>query len=113
LALVIASIVPATVLGFRSAILLPLLQAALILNYTHRRFSTLQVLGMASIIVVAFTVYGVQREISPAAGTASESTLSMMAERPDLAFAIVARSRGADVVANVIDRLAVTGAYDS
>lgn len=110
LALLVLSVAPAVLMGFRLSILIPLFQGLAVVHYSSGKVPPLRIAAFLLAALTLFTAYGIHRELGWAG---SESGLSDLAEeRPTLVFAVLARSRGADVVANIIDTLDATGEYD-
>lgn len=106
------SVAPAMLLGFRSAILLPLVQGVLIVNYSGWPLSRWRIALLTLATILFFTGYGLYRELSVNTTPTTDAVLSLAMDRPELALAAMVRSRGADVVATVIDKLALTGEFD-
>jgi len=107
LILCVITILPASQLGFRGLMLLPLLQ---ILFTYHFRVHTLKISRVIPLLfglVALFTLYGIYREsyhlmddgLDPAA------SLQFLTERPEFLFSIFLRSKGADVVAFFIRQI--------
>lgn len=105
------ALVPAVILGFRSAIFLPILQFMVVVNYSLRRIRLLKLGVGLLVIMVGFTVYGIVREIPEGATVDWDAMLNVVREHPQLAYIVVSRSKGTEVVASVIHKLDRTHDY--
>jgi hypothetical protein len=107
-----ALLIPASMLGFRSFLVLPILQFVVVLNYTYKRLS----LGMITVVmigvIVVFTLYGLIRTIPYGQEVTTEAIATAAAEQPELAYGVVFRSMGTEVVAAVMTKLEETGDYE-
>ncbi len=104
MALVGTALIPSFIIGFRSLMLLPVVQLLVLLVHagmTARR--TLLVTG--ALVGALFTAYGVYREwneMVPDNAALLEGAELMFEKRPELFFNALIRVRGADVVAVVM-----------
>ena len=104
---------PASQLGFRSLIFLPLLQAGFFYhNFVHRIPGKFILTGSLT-LMFAFTLYGIQRELPyrSSYGNYLEYLNYVYITRPDITYTVVLRSMGADIVQRVIDHMATFRDY--
>lgn len=106
------ALVPAFIMGFRSAIFIPVLQFMVCWHYGYRKIQTEKLIVPLVLIVVAFTVYGVSREIPQDVTISPTLLVDAVVQNPELGYAVVSRSKGTEVVASVINKLDQTGDYD-
>lgn len=113
-ALLSLALVPAYIMGFRSAIGLPVIQLAVLWHYCRNRLSSATVLVVVVSLAVGFTIYGIQRSLPPrtALSDAVELARAALAQDPELAYSAVSRSKGLEVVAAVLERLRHTQEFD-
>lgn len=109
LLLYILAVVPASQLGFRALLFLPLLQIVFFYHSFIRRISGAHLAVGAMLLLTAFTLYGVQREVpyKSTYGTYFEYLYYIYITRPDITYTVVLRSMGADIVQQTIDYLEV------
>jgi oligosaccharide repeat unit polymerase len=105
------AVTPAYFLGFRSLLLLPVLQFMVTWNYGYRRISTLPLLGSGIVILIAFTAYGIGRAIPSGVSLNLETVGIAVAENPEIAYTLISRSKGTEVFATVIENLDRTSNY--
>jgi oligosaccharide repeat unit polymerase len=105
------AITPAYFLGFRSLLLLPVLQFMVAWNYGYRRIPTLPLLGSGIVILLAFTIYGIARALPPGINLNVETIGIVVEDNPELAYTIISRSKGTEVFATVIEKLDRTSDY--
>lgn len=104
---------PASQLGFRSLIFLPLLQVGYFYHNFIRRipgkFIALGSLGL----MFSFTIYGIQREVPyrTSYGSYLEYLNYVYITRPDITYTVVLRSMGADIVQRIIDHMSMFRDY--
>lgn len=108
-----ATIIPAFNIGFRSFIFLPLMQ---IIYFYHTKIAKINIrmLVISTIIfIIAFTLYGAQREIPYQASFGSYTNYLeyIFVNRPDLAYVALLRSMGADIVQRVVGEMGASGDY--
>lgn len=104
---------PASQLGFRALIFLPLLQAGFFYHSFIRRIPGRHILVGSLALMVAFTLYGIQREVPyrESHGSYLEYLRYIYLSRPDITYTVVLRSMGADIVQQVIDHMRTFGDY--
>lgn len=104
---------PASQLGFRALIFLPLLQVGYFYHTFIRRIPGRYILVGSILLIVAFTLYGVQREVPyrSSYGNYLEYLQYIYITRPDITYTVVLRSMGADIVQQVIDHMQTFGDY--
>jgi len=112
-ALYLLTVIPASQLGFRSLIFLPLLQAAYFYHLFVRRIRAWEIFSAGFLVLVAFTLYGIQREIpyNAAMGSYSDYLSYIEKTRPDLVYTTVLRSMGADIVQQVVVHMRIFSDY--
>jgi len=109
--LILSSIAPIT-MGFRSAIALPIIQFMLIWHLAYRKIKTKNLILASLFIITGFTLYGIIREIPTGVDLNSAALKRIVIENPELAYGIVSRSKGTEVVASVIHKLDETKEYE-
>lgn len=104
---------PASQLGFRALIFLPLLQAGFFYHVFIRPIPGKSILLGSVSLMLAFTLYGVQREIPYASnyGSYLEYLNYVYLTRPDITYTVALRSMGADIVLQTIDHMQTFGHY--
>ncbi len=104
---------PASQLGFRALIFLPLLQAGFFYHSFIRRIPGKYILIGSFLLMLAFTLYGIQREIPYATnyGSYLEYLNYIYLTRPDITYTVALRSMGADIVQQTIDHMQTFGHY--
>lgn len=104
---------PASQLGFRALIFLPLLQAGFFYHSYIRPIPGKYILAGSLVLMTAFTLYGIQREIPYAAnyGSYFEYLHYITVTRPDITYTVALRSMGADIVQQTIDHMQTFGHY--
>jgi hypothetical protein len=104
-ALAIATIAPASQLGFRGMMLIPLVQLLFLYHLKVQRLNAKKALPYLGALALAFTLYGLYRETSFIASDDVnwDAISQLVADRPELAFGVLLRSRGADVIAVIIE----------
>lgn len=108
----IIALLPAFVMGFRSHLILPVLQFMVLWHYAYRRIQPGKLIILMALIVTIFTLYGLNRQIPHDVSVSPSLLIDVVVENPELAYAVVSRSKGTEVVATVIDTLNRTGDYD-
>jgi len=105
--LCILVVAPASQLGFRGLMLLPVLQLIFVYDKRVRRINFRSSLPLMAVLMILFTGYGIYREIYHifAGGIDLNLAASALVERPELIYGIFLRSKGADIVASVIQQL--------
>ena len=111
LGLVMLSICPAYILGFRSLIALPVLQTMVVYHYGRKAISARGLVVSLSLIMVGFTAYGVSREIPESTSVDVQTVEQLIIEKPEILYAVISRSMGTEVVAQVIQKLEQTGEH--
>lgn len=111
--LYLISAFPASQLGFRALIFLPLLQVGFFYHTFIRRISGKYILVGSVTLMLAFTLYGIQREIPYSAnhGSYIEYLQYVYITRPDITYTVALRSMGADIVQQTIDHMQTFGDY--
>lgn len=106
-ALYLLAAFPASQLGFRSLIFLPLLQVGYFYHYFIKRIPSKLILIGSLILMFSFTLYGIQREIpyQRSYGNYLEYLNYVYITRPDITYTVVLRSMGADIVQRTIDHI--------
>ena len=109
----ISAILPSSQLGFRSFVLLPLIQIVFFYHFYIRRVNILFAILVGFFFVIVFTIAGMEREVpsSTFGGGYSEYLLSMFYARPDLVFSVFLRSMGADISQITIDSVNTIGNF--
>lgn len=104
---------PASQLGFRALIFLPLLQAGFFYHCYIRRIPGKYIVTGSILLMIAFTLYGIQREIPYASnyGSYLEYLNYITLTRPDITYTVALRSMGADIVQQTIDHMQTFGHY--
>lgn len=104
---------PASQLGFRALIFLPLLQAGFFYHSFIRPIPGKYILIGSVALMMAFTLYGIQREIPYAAnyGSYLEYLNYVYLTRPDITYTVALRSMGADIVQQTIDHMQTFSDY--
>jgi hypothetical protein len=110
--ILLLSIVPAYFIGFRSVILLPVLQFMVVWHYSYRPIPIGKIVSILSLVVVVYTYYGFSREIPPGVSVDTEMAIDIVIQKPELLVGVFSRSKGTEVVASVINTLEQTGEYD-
>lgn len=111
LSILALALVPAYFLGFRSALALAIVPFLVAWNYGRRQIPALRVFLMTGLLIAGFSVYGLARELPEGVSLDPGSAAELIMERPELAYAVVSRSKGAEVVAAVIAKLDREGGY--
>lgn len=95
-------ILPATLLGFRGLMLLPILQVVVAYNFAVKKINIRKIVLVGMVFMVLFTSYGIYREF----GTLDQDEkVILLTERQDLIFNIFLRSRGSEIVSRVIEKI--------
>jgi len=112
-ALYLVTVLPASQLGFRALIFLPLLQALYFYHLFVHRVRAKQILLIGFLVLCAFTLYGIEREIpySTSMGSYSDYLSYVEKTRPDLVYTAVLRSMGADIVQQIIVHMRIFSDY--
>lgn len=113
LLLYIIIILPASQLGFRSYLLLPLLQIVFFYHNFLKRINIPNIFLFGLFFTVVFTIAGIQREIPYRSiyGSYFEYAQSIYYTRPDLLFTVFLRSMGADISQIAIDHVRMFNDY--
>ena len=106
------ALVPAYFMGFRSALGLPILQFMVVWNYAYREIRSAKLIAALVIVMIAFTLYGISREIPPGVSVQPSAIIDVAVDNPELIYSVISRSKGTEVVASVIKKLDQTGEYD-
>lgn len=110
--LLIIALLPTLIIGFRSLLLLPILQFLVIWNYAYKKIHMVKLIPVGLIFIGIFITYGIIREIPSQANISVEQALEVVSEKPELAYSAISRTKGTEVVASVIKKLEETGNYD-
>lgn len=95
----IISLIPSFILGFRSLIVIPLIQIFIAYNYLIKRIKVKTLIGYGIIIIIGFIYYGIYREF----GLLSVSELiELYNVRPDLILNVFLRIRGSDIFSVIL-----------
>jgi hypothetical protein len=105
------AILPAFFLGFRAAMVLPILQFLVIYNYRVKKIQIKYLVPFVLILMLGFSFYGVYRYIPQGQNIDFEEVWEGMKENPDLMFSFLLRSRGVEVTASVIKKLSIDGEF--
>lgn len=101
------AIAPASQMGFRGLMLLPLLQILFVYNYKIKRLKLINIAPALLIILIAFTIYGLYREsyFLIKDNFDLDVVLKFASEHPEFIFGVFTRSKGADIVASVVSQM--------
>ena len=110
--LLIISILPSLLLGFRILIILPFLSFLIVYNYLYRNLDARKLIFLVSLIIGFFVIYGIYREIPPGVEITKNKVVEILEENPEIAYSFLSRSKGIEVVASVIKKLDKTKEYD-
>lgn len=105
-------LIPPFVIGFRNLLFLPVLQFMVLWNYIYRKIKGKNIIISLIMIGTCFTLYGISREVPQNEIMSPSLLVDIIQNKPELAFSIVSRSKGIEVVAMVIDTLDQTGDYE-
>lgn len=111
--LVAISSLPSFFLGFRSSLVLPFMQIMLIMNYRYSKISRTNMIVFLMAIALIFTGYGILRSVPAGIAMGSQTMYDMIKTKPELVYSVVSRSKGAEVVAAVINKIDQTQEYGS
>ncbi len=113
LLLYVVVVFPASQLGFRALIFLPLLQVGYFYHLFIRRVPTSYIISGSFALIAVFTLYGMQREVPYQAshGSYLDYLEYIYVIRPDITYTAVLRSMGADIVQRVVDHMQTFGGY--
>ena len=112
IAVLIASIFPAYLLGFRSAIALPVLQFMVLWNYGCNKIPPGKLFVLLTSVVIGFTLYGLSRQIPADLPIDAALVTEVLSENPEIAYSVILRSKGTEVLTSVISKLDQTGDYE-
>jgi len=110
--LIFLSILPATMLGFRGLMLLPLINYIVAYHFLYNKINTKKLIVFGSFVLIIFVFLGVYRIIPQGVDIDTSELVKVVEENPELAFSFISRSKGTEVVASVIQKLEKTGDYD-
>jgi len=110
--LIILSILPATILGFRGLMILPLINFIVAYHFLFKKINSKKLVVFGSFVLVIFVFLGVYRNIPPGIDIDTSQLIEVVKKNPELAYSFVSRSKGTEVVASVIQKLEKTGEYD-
>lgn len=101
------AIAPASQMGFRGLMLLPLLQILFVYNYKIQHLKLINIAPALLIILMIFTIYGIYRESYSLIkdGFDLGVVIKFASDHPEFIFGVFTRSKGADVVATVVDQM--------
>ena len=113
LATISITLFPASQMGFRSLILLPLLQILFLYHFRVMKINFLRIIVPLFMIVLFFTLYGLYREASFLTNSPVniDAILDLISSRPEFIFAIFLRSKGADVLVHFYSQMQDLGDY--
>jgi oligosaccharide repeat unit polymerase len=102
--LVVASVFPASQMGFRTTLLSPFFQMFFIYNFRVRKIYLSYFIFIVLFLSIIFTVYGTYRETRylMVDGFDFDTFYKSILSSPELLFATFLRAKGADIVAEVI-----------
>ena len=105
--LIFITIFPASLLGFRGFMLLPVLQIIFAYHIKIRQLRINKLVIPLTFLVSTFTVYGIYREVNPLSSGNIEfkEMINFTIERPEFLFSIFLRSKGADVVSVIYEKI--------
>jgi oligosaccharide repeat unit polymerase len=111
--LIVITILPASQLGFRGLMLLPVIQIMFIYHYRVCQIKMRRAIPLLAVLALIFTLYGVYREASSYTGGDVDinAVSQVVSAQPDLLYSIFLRSKGADIVASVVNQLEKSGYY--
>lgn len=110
--LIILSILPATILGFRGLMILPLINFIVVFHFLFKKISSKKLVVFGSFVLVIFVFLGVYRNIPQGIDLDTSQLIEVVEKNPELAYSFISRSKGTEVVASVIKKLEKTGEYD-
>lgn len=110
--IVVLSVLPASMLGFRALVLLPFINYFIVYHLLYKKVKLKTLFIMAILFISSFTFLGIYRTIPPGVNLNFEQILSVVEKKPELAYAVLSRSKGTEVVASVIRKLEETGDYE-
>ena len=104
---------PASQLGFRALIFLPLLQVGFFYHVFIKQIPGRYILLGSMVLIIAFTLYGIQREVpyQSSYGSYLDYLGYIYITRPDITYTVVLRSMGADIFQQIIDHMQTFGGY--
>ncbi len=107
------TVLPASQLGFRSFVLLPLIQIVFFYHFYVRRINIILATSVGLFFALVFTLSGMEREIpyKIADGSYLEYMQNMYYKRPDVVFSIFLRSMGADISQQTMDYVNMFGDF--
>ncbi len=108
--LVAIVVFPATQLGFRGLMLLPVVQMMFVYHHRVQKINVSKAVFGMMILIVLFTTYGIYRELTYLLDDGADLSIvgGVLGERKELIYSIFLRSKGADIVANVIGQIGVS-----
>lgn len=106
------ALVPSFILGFRSAVALPVLQFMAILHYGYKAISPRKLALSLGVLIIGFTLYGISREIPTGTALDTDVFVTAIEDHPELIYQLALRSKGTEVVASVINQIDQGGDYD-
>jgi len=111
--LYLVAVIPAYQLGFRSFILLPMIQMIAFYHIYISKIKLIRLSVSGLLFVVAFTLYGMLREVPYNAGVGSftDYFIRIYYYRPELMFGAFNRVMGADVLQLTVEFVARYGDY--
>ena len=110
--LIILSILPSTILGFRGLMLLPLINFIVTYHFLFKKINSKKLVVFGSFVIVIFVFLGIYRKIPPGVDIDTSHLIEVVEKNPELAYSFVSRSKGTEVVASVIQKLEKNGEYD-
>jgi len=110
--LLLCSIIPSFLLGFRGFIILPVISFIVIYNYLYSPINLKKLLPISAFVLVFFVGFGIYRELPQGASINLGNAYEVLNEQPELAYNFLSRSKGVEVVATEIQKLKETQAYD-
>lgn len=110
--LLLISILPSVVLGFRAFMILPILEFVLIINYCYKKINLRKVIPIGVLFMLVFVVLGVYREIPPEIEISPSAALEVVKNNPQLAYSFLSRSKGNEIVATVLKKTEKTHEHE-
>lgn len=101
------AVLPASQLGFRGLMLLPALQILFVYHFRIKKFQFKKIFPLLLGLILLFTLYGIYREsyyLMPD-GFDIHTAIKFIVDRPEFIFSIFLRSKGADIISSVINKL--------
>jgi hypothetical protein len=101
---------PAWIFGFRSLFVLPIVQVMVVWNYGYKKISSAKLFIVFSVLVVVFTGYGITRNLP--IGFTKQQIIEAVYNNPELAYMVISRVKGVEVVTTVMEKIERTKQHD-